>query len=103
METTDFDEYGLNTLIRKEKIQIKNKKSLIAIFVFFSINTLLLIIILALMFYGFFTLIPEKINNFSQEIQQIQSYGKDIDDLTLKFNTVYSYIITFCNNTKLCT
>ena len=100
MEIPDFDEYGLNTLMRKEKIQIKNKKSLIAIFVFFSINTLLLIIILALMFYGFFTLIPEKINNFSQEIQP---YVKDIDDLTLKFNAVYSYIITFCNNTKLCT
>ena len=53
--------------------------------------------------YGYFFLLPEKINELTSLLGVIGGYGDKLNNFTTEFNNVYKIINGFCNNTGLCT
>lgn len=44
----------------------------------------------------YFYLLPEQLNNFTYEINKIQKYENEIDDINAKFRQIYNIVENLC-------
>lgn len=96
LQITDLNSSFTNE--NRKKIKINKLVILVLIILNFIFTSLILLIII----YGGFFILPKKIHEFESLSSTFNKYGDDIDDFSTKFNDVYNIIKKLCNESKLC-
>lgn len=96
LQITDLN----SSFTTNDRRKIKINKLVISVLII--LNFIFTLLILLIISYGGFFILPKKINEFESLSSTFNKYGNDIDDFSTKFNDVYNIIKKICNETKIC-